>query len=98
MLFGLWLCNHMIGMMFALPQVANVGGYQTRQDKILEDEVAEQALERERKSHPEAKRRFCGGSGILVNEDRGTRQIDEIIEADNCCLVLEVSACKAHMK
>ena len=85
-------------MMFALLQVGQLERYNARQDKILENEVAEKALTEMSADHPEARRLFCGGRGVLENEDQGTtKQIDEVIVADNCCMVLVVSACKAHM-
>ena len=69
-------------------------GYRASLDKGLEDEVAEKALADMRKGHKEAKRLFCGRGGVLCNKRLGAkRQIDEIIVADNCFKVLEVSGC-----
>lgn len=61
-------------------------------DKGLEQEVAERGLSDMRVKHKEAKRLFCGRGGLLHNKLRRTkRQYDEIIVADNCFMVIEVS-------
>lgn len=77
-------------------QVEQLENYRARQDKGLEDEVAEIALVDMRKDHPEAKRLFCGRSGLLRNM-KSSREFDEIIVADNCILVVEVSGCDSGL-
>jgi hypothetical protein len=75
-------------------QVSDQENYLKTQDKVLEAEVAEKALFDMRQDHTEAKRRFCGSSGVLHNKRQGTkRQVDEVIEANNCVKVLEVRGC-----
>lgn len=49
--------------------------------------------------HPEAKREFCDKPGILHNKRRGEkREVEDVIVANNCCKVVEVSGCVTRRK